>query len=108
MNYVRLKKNENEFSEALLANRLDKKDDLLEYEENALIELNDMTILSASNLFVRVVTKNDSNRKTKFGECFEKLPIKGIILAIFSAIFNSINSIFTKLITELSGKLINQ
>ena len=80
-------------------------------EENAISELNDVAILSASKISLKIPTKTDEildsknkKQKSKFGKYFEKLPLKGILLAICCTIFGSISAIFTKLTTELGGK----
>ena len=90
----------------LQLNQLDKIGEDLEFnEENVVTELNEVAILSESKISLKKESENKANKKkNKFEKCFEKLPLKGFILATLCAVFNSIAAIFTKLVTEFSGK----
>ena len=103
-------KDKEESNEGLLGlNKLEKENEKKEEfeEENLVSELNDIAILSTSKLTLRQTSKKDNiidSKKSRFEILFEKLPLKGFILAVICAFINSITSILTKLVTELSGK----
>jgi hypothetical protein len=91
--------------ELLNINHLGNKEDFFQFdEENVVTELNEVAYLSASKLSIKNISQNQtSTKKNKFEKYFEKLPLKGFILATLCAVFNSIAAIFTKLVTEFSG-----
>jgi hypothetical protein len=100
------KKPDEELNHELLnLNHLGNKDDFYQFdEENVVTELNEVAYLSASKLSIRNTSQNQTtSKKNKFEKYFEKLPLKGFILATLCAVFNSIAAIFTKLVTEFSG-----
>jgi hypothetical protein len=99
-------KTEDELEEDLLkCNQIKINADIEEFEEENLItEFDAVVFLSASKISIKNVARVNSNqKKNKFEKYFEKLPLKGILLATMCAILSSISIIITKLITEFSG-----
>jgi hypothetical protein len=100
------KKAEDELEEDLLkCNHIKFNTEIKEFEEENLVtEFDAVVFLSASKISIKNVARLNSNKKkNKFEKYFDKLPLKGIILAAMCAVFSSISIIITKLITEFSG-----